>query len=135
MMIGSGELAEDERVEAIRLATGRAKAWPSRGDLVGMQREHPQPGIEQALDENAVGTLDRDALHVQAHQSAAQCPQPSLVMRERRGQQRVARLVLDEDVVLLGRPVDPRAVSHRHLPSVRFASQRPDQEVPLRVLN
>ena len=111
MVIGAGELAQHERVEPVRLAARDAEPRAGRGDLVGMQGEHPQPGVQQPLDQHPVRALDRHQLHVQPHQLAAQRPQPRLVMRKRRGQQLLAGRVLHDHVVLLGRPVDARVVT------------------------
>jgi hypothetical protein len=42
-----------------------------------------------------------------SHQRATQRTQPLLVMRERGGQQLLARLVANQHVVLIRRPVNP----------------------------
>ncbi len=60
-MIGPCELAEHHRVEAIGLAARHAEAGPRGLDLIGMQRQHDQPGVQQPLDEQPVRPLDRDA--------------------------------------------------------------------------
>src|SRR5204863_316046 len=81
-----------------------------------------------------VGPLDRDQLHLQAHQRSAQGPQTLLIVRERRRQQPLARRVRDEHIVLLRRPVNAGVTSHLNLPLlVNNTSQRPDREVPLRM--
>jgi hypothetical protein len=41
VMIGARQLAEHERVKAIRLAARDAKPGTRRRDLVGVQRQHP----------------------------------------------------------------------------------------------
>jgi hypothetical protein len=112
MAVGSGELAQHERVEPVGLAARDPKPGPGGSDLVGMQGQHPQTGVQQPLNQQPVRALDRDQLHLQAHQRAAQRPQPCLVVRERGRQQLLARLVLHEHVVLLRRPVDARVTSH-----------------------
>jgi hypothetical protein len=72
------------------------------------------PGVQQPLDQQSVRALDRDQLHIQAHERFAQRGQPALVVRERRGQERLARLVSHEQVVLLRRPINAGVVtSHR----------------------
>src|ERR1039458_8827483 len=53
-------------------------------------------------------------------------------MRKRLTQQLVAGVIGDQDIVLLRRPVDPSAITHRS--SFGTVRQRPDLEVPLRVL-
>ena len=45
MMIGTRQLAQHERVKAIRLPARGAKPRTRRGDLVGVQRQHPQPRV------------------------------------------------------------------------------------------
>jgi hypothetical protein len=47
-----------------------------------MQRQEPQPGVQQPLDQQTVGPLDRDQPHVQANELATQRPQSVLVVRE-----------------------------------------------------
>ena len=56
-------------------------------------------------------------------------------MRERSGEQLLAILVGHQHVVLIRRPVDPGIpLRHPHPPSIESPSQRPDPEVPLRML-
>ena len=78
-----------------------------------MQRQHPHPGLEQPLDQHPVAALDRDDLNVKAKQRVAQRGDPLLVVRERLGQQPLAGLVSDQQIVLLRRPIDPSDAS-RH---------------------
>ena len=133
--VGPRELAEHERVEPIRFAAGGAKPRAGGGDLVGMDRHHPQPGVQQPLDQDSVRPLDRDQRHLQTHKRVAQRDQPALVVRERRGEDSLARLVSHEQVVLLRRPINAGVVtSHLFSNSVR-TSHRPDQDVPLRALS
>jgi hypothetical protein len=80
-----------------------------------VQRQHPHPGVQQPVDEQPVGALDRHHLHVKAHQRRAQRAHAILIVRECRGQQFLAAWVLDQHVVLLRGPVDPRAIAHRYL--------------------
>jgi hypothetical protein len=77
-----------------------------------MHRHHPQPSVQQSLDQQAIRPLDRDQLDAQAHQLTAQRPQPLLVVRERRRQQLLARRIRDEHIVLLRRPIDAGVSSH-----------------------
>jgi len=135
VMVGARELAEHERVEAIGLPAAGPEARARRCDLVGMDRHHAQPGIEQPLDQQAVGTLDRDEHHTRPYERVAQRTQAALVMSECRRQHLFTTAVLDEHIMLLTGPIHPRIHLHDSLPSpVDHASQRPDREVPLRVL-
>ena len=136
VMIGPRQLAQHERVKPVGLPTRRAKPITSRRDLIGMQRQDPQPGVQQPLDQQPVGPLDRDQRHLVAHQCAAQPPHPGLVVRERRGQNPLARLISDQHVMLLGRPIDARiGTSHQNINSiqVRCLHSAPTKEVPLRM--
>ncbi len=95
-----------------------------------MQRQDPQSGVQQPLDQQPVGPLDRDQRHLVAHECATQRPQPGLVVRERGSQDLHARLVGDEHIVLLGRPVDARIDTSRQnfnssLGQVVFTAPRP----------
>jgi hypothetical protein len=101
-----------------------------------MQGEHPQPRVQQPLDQHPVRTLHRHQPHLQPHQLPAQRSQPLLIMRERRGQQLLARRIRDQHVVLLRRPVNTGITSHPSTTSLGQGTtrQRPDREVPLRVL-
>jgi hypothetical protein len=134
MAVGARELADHERVEPVGLAARDPEPGAGRGDLVGVQRQHPQPRVQQPLDQQPVRALDRDQLHLQPHERATQRPQARFIVRERGGQQLLARLVGDQHVVLLRRPVNTGVTSHLYSSSVRSPSQRPDQEVPLRNL-
>ena len=66
-MVGARQLADHERVKPIRLAARDAKPIARRRDLIGMQRQHPQPRVQQPLDQQPVRTLDRDQLDPQSH--------------------------------------------------------------------
>jgi hypothetical protein len=135
MMVAAGKLAEHERGKAIELPGAGTKARPGGRNLVGIDRHHPQPAIQQPLDQPAIPTLNRDKHDLHAHQRAAQRWQAALVMRERRAQQLVAAGVLDEHVALLANPVQPRMpLRHRWLPSLDCASRSSDRQAPLRAL-
>jgi hypothetical protein len=84
-----------------------------------VQRQHPQPRIQQPLDQHPIGPLDRDELHARPLQRAAQPAKSSLVVRERGRHQLLARLVTDQHVVLLRRPVNARVVTHQYSSPVR----------------
>jgi hypothetical protein len=126
-MVGARQLAQHEGVKAIGLAARDAKLRPRGRDLVGVQRQQSQPRVQQPLDQQPVGPLDRDQPNLEAHQRAAQRPQPRLVVREAAREQLLASLVLDQDIVLLRRPVDARVPSHRLTPcrSDHFTTPRP----------
>jgi len=113
VMVGARQLAQHERVEAIGLAARDAKPRPCGRDLVGMQCQQPQPSVKHPLDQQPVGPLDRDQPNLKAHQRATQRPQPRLVVREAAREQLLTSLVLDQDIMLLRRPVDTRISSHR----------------------
>ena len=110
-MIGPRQLAQHERVEPIGLAARHAEAIPRGRDLIGMQCQHPQSRVQQPLDQQPVRPLDRHQPHLQPHQLPAQRSQPLLIMRERRGQQLLARRIRDQHVVLLRRPVNAGVTS------------------------
>ncbi len=119
VVIGACQLEEHERVEPIGLSARGAEPITRRRDLVGMQRQNPQPRVQQPLDQQPVGPLDRDQAHPVAHQGAAQAAHPGLIVRERRGQDPLARLISDQHVVLLGRPIDARiGPSHHNFNSI-----------------
>src|ERR1700757_2207486 len=60
---------------------------------LGCNASTRNPCVQQPLDQQPIGPLDRDQLHLEPHPRPAQRPQPSLVMRERRAEQLRARLV------------------------------------------
>jgi hypothetical protein len=136
MVIGPCQLAQHERVKPIGLRARGPDAIAGRRDLIGVQRQDPQSGVQQPLDQQSVGPLDGDQRHLVAHECAAQRPQADFVVRERGGQDLLARLVGDQHIVLLGRPVDARIdTSHQNFNSnlVRSLQRRPDREVPVRM--
>lgn len=61
MAVGPGEFGEHERVEAVVLAARGTEPGTHRSDLVGMDRDDAQAGVEQPLDQQPVGPLQRDA--------------------------------------------------------------------------
>ena len=134
MAVGARQLAQHERVEPVGLAARGPEPRPRGRDLFGMHRQHPQPRVQQPLDQQPVRPLDRDQLHLQPQQRPAQRPQPLLVVHERGGQQLLARLVAHAHIVLIARPIDAGAVTHPPSSPSGIASQLPDQEVPLRNL-
>ena len=77
VMIGPRQLAQHERIEPIRLPARGPEPITRRRDLVGMQRQHPQPRVQQPLDQKPIGPLNRDQPHPVTHQGAAQAPHPA----------------------------------------------------------
>lgn len=114
-MIGARQFTEHERVEPIRLAAAGPEPRPRGGDLVGMQRQHPQPDVKQPLDQQPIRPLDRDQRDLEPHQRATQQPEPVLVVREAAREQPLAHRVRDQHVVLLRRPIDAGASTHQPL--------------------
>ena len=134
MVVGARELAQHERVEPVGLTARGAEPGPRRCDLIRMHRQHPQPGVQHSLDQQPVRPLDRHQLNLEPQQRPAQRSQPTLVVRERRRQELLARLVAHTHVVLVRRPIDAGVIPHSVLLRQVASSQRPDQEVPLRNL-
>ena len=119
VMIGARQLTQDERVKPVGLAARGAEPRAGGRDLVGVDRQHPQPGIQQPLDQHPIRPLDRYELCVHSLQRAAQPAEPSLVVRERGRQKLLARLIADQHVVLLRRPVNTGVVTHQYSSPVR----------------
>jgi len=132
--IGARQLTQHEPVVLIGLPARSANPITRRLDLVRGQRQHPHPRFEQPVDQQPIGPLDRDHLDREAHQCRAQRAHAILVVRERRRHQLLSGRVLDQHVVLLRAPVDPRAITHHLPPHTQTVRQRPDPEVPLRML-
>jgi hypothetical protein len=83
----------------------------------------------------AIATLAATRSDFKTLKRRAQHTNSVLVMGERRAQKLQASRTLDQHVVLLRRSINPRAVTHRRFsPPVRTIRQRPNPEVPLRVL-
>ena len=78
--VGARTHAEHERVEAVGLAARGPKTRSDGVHLVGMDRHHPQPGVEQPLDHEPVRALDRGQLHSQPHKGVAQRGQVALII-------------------------------------------------------
>jgi hypothetical protein len=66
------ELAEHEGVEPVGLPAGGAEPVAGGIDLVGVDGQHRQPGVQQPVDQQPVRALDRDALHAERAHGAAQ---------------------------------------------------------------
>ncbi len=80
MVISTRQLAQHERVKTIRLAARDTKPRTCRRELISVQRQNPQPRVQQPLDQLPVRTLDRDQRHLEPQKLAAQRPQPRLVV-------------------------------------------------------
>src|SRR5450755_1970065 len=100
-----------------------------------MQRQDPQPRVQEPVHQHPIRALDRDQLDLHLHQHPAQRPQPGLIVRERGSQKLIARRVTDAHIMLLRRPIDAGAITHLVLflwsPALILP---PGQEVPLRTL-
>jgi hypothetical protein len=59
VVVGAGELGQAEGVEGIGLAARGPKARTGGLQLVGMDGQHRETGLQQALDQEPVGPLDR----------------------------------------------------------------------------
>jgi len=70
----------------------------------------PSPARRAAGQSAAIGPLDRHHLDLEAGQRAHNVLTTALVMRERRREQLLAGGILDQHVVLLRRPIDPRVI-------------------------
>ena len=114
MAVGAGELGEHEAVKAIALAARHAVPRAHRLDLVGMHRDHRQPGIQQPLDQQPVGPLDRDQRHPEPQQPRAQRPDPGLVVTITATLHDPPALVDDAHRVLLAGPINPSEPTIRH---------------------
>ena len=80
--VGPRELAEHERVEPVGLPAGGAEPRAGGDDLVRMDRHHPQPGVEQPLDQHSVRPLDRDQTAPSG--APARCTAPPTLARRAR---------------------------------------------------
>src|SRR5450755_3091191 len=100
-----------------------------------MQRQDPQPRVQEPVHQHSIRALDRDQLDLHLHQHPAQRPQTGLIVRERGSQKLIARRVADAHIMLLRRPIDAGAITHLVL--FLWSSSLtlpPGQEVPLRTL-
>jgi len=132
--VGSGELAQHERVEAVVLARGRSVALTRCLDLVGVDREHDDPGRQEPSDQEPVGALDRAALHTVSEQQPDQCVDAGLVVAELFSDEQLPVLVADVNVVPVAGPVDSAGCAHRFSSSSGVRLKNAGQEVPWRVL-
>ena len=74
MAVGAQGVGEDEGVGAVVLVAREAVAGAQRLDVAAGDDDDPQAGLEQGIDDRAVGSLDGHALD--ARQPADQLPQP-----------------------------------------------------------
>ncbi len=118
VVVGAGELAEDHRVVAVGLAGIGTEPVAGGLDLVGMDRQHLDPGGEQPADQEPVGALDREPLDLLLQQQVDQLADPLLVMDDRLLAEQCAVLVSDADVMLLAGPVQARHRTHARSSSV-----------------
>jgi hypothetical protein len=115
--VGASELGQHEAVKDIALATGHAIARAHRLDLVGVHREDQQTRVEQTLDQQTIGSLQRHQRDLETDQPRAQRPDPRLVVTEPTALNDSALLVDHADRVLLAGPVnasEPRLAHRPH---------------------
>ena len=134
MAVGARQLGEHERVEAVALAARRAKPRPAGGDLVGMHGDHVQPGVQQPLDQQAVGALNGDQQHAELDQPVAQRAQSTLVMTVSAALGDPPVGIDDTHRVLLAGPVHTGEPALIHNSSCRSTLTVAGGEVPWRVL-
>ena len=110
VMVGARQLAQHERVEPVGLAARGAEPRAGGRDLVGMQRQHPQPGVQQPLDQQPVrAARSRPASRSGARAGGTATAAPPHHARTSRPAAPRPPL-LHEHVVLLRRPIDARVV-------------------------
>src|SRR4051794_15723504 len=116
MTVGAQQIAEEIAVALVALAAGRAIAGPRRLDHVGVDRHDRMARLDQGLDQQAGGPLDR-------HRQGRRRPElgePALEFGQTGGRMRhleprrdrALRLVDDADRVPHAAPVDPYTMAH-----------------------
>jgi len=70
--VGACELTEHEPVKPIRFPARGTKPVSGGLDLIGMQGQHGDPGVQQSVDQQPVGAFDRDQLNLETLQRVAQ---------------------------------------------------------------
>ena len=113
MGVGSRQLGEHERIEAVGLAVGDRVALPRRLRLVGMHGDHGHACLQESVDEDPIGALDRHPLHIESDQFAAERGDSRLLVGDYSLPQARPGLVDHAEGVLLAGPVDPCDVRHR----------------------
>jgi hypothetical protein len=132
--VGARELAQHEAVEGVGLAGGGAEAVARGLDLVGVNRQHGDPGGQQPTHEQSIRTLDRDQLDgVRAEQRQKRLD-AVLVMAEAPLRKRGPVGIADTHVVPFVGPVDAADCAHASSSSLEVISRKADREVPWRVL-
>ena len=114
MTVRARELGQHEAVKAVALAASDAVARPARLDLVRVHRDHGQPRIQQPVDQQPVGSLQRNQHDPQTHQARAQRPDPLLVVAIPAPLQDPPPLVDHAHRVLLAGPIHPGKPTTRH---------------------
>jgi hypothetical protein len=117
--VGAGQLGQHKRVKAVALAARRAKPRAHRGDLIGMDRDHPQTRVQQPLDQQPIRPLDRHQRDVELEQPHTQGAQPAFVMPVAPTLDDPPVPVDNADGVLLAGPIDASEPTpcHDHLQS------------------
>src|SRR3954471_9735177 len=112
--VGARQLGEHEAVEAVALAARGTEPRSHRRDLVGMNRDHRQAGVEQPLDQQPIRPLDRDQHHPERDQPRAQRLDPTLLMTVTAALDDPPATVDHAHRVLLAGPIDPREITLLH---------------------
>jgi hypothetical protein len=133
--VGTRELGERESVEVIALAARRGEPRSHRHELVGVHRDHRQASIQQPLDQQPIGPIDRQQHDAKLKQPAAQRLDPTLVVTVPASLDDPAVLVDYARGVLLAGPIDPSEPTVRHdHHSLRRRLTVVGSEVPWRML-
>jgi hypothetical protein len=131
--VRAGELGQDVGVEAVRLATG-AVAVAGRGQLVGMDGNDGDAGVEEPVDDEPVGLLDRDPCHLLRSQSPDELCEAVLAMDDASLVDPAAAGADNEPVLLAGQVEAGGALLHRTSFIDSRAGCGPTGEVPWRML-
>ncbi len=73
--VGAQHVGQQVGVEAVVLVAGRPVPSPQVLDLAAWDHDHLEPGVQQGLDDRAVGPLDRHPADLQLGQASGQAAQ------------------------------------------------------------
>ena len=104
--VGAEGVGEDERVESVILAARGAVAAAQILQLVRRDHHHGDPGLEQAIDDRAVGSLDRHFRHAAPLEDGEQVAQPGGGMFHGGPVKLAAAVVHDRHGMIIAGPVD-----------------------------
>jgi hypothetical protein len=62
--VGASELTEHEAIEPVRLPARSAEPVTRGLDLIRVHSQHPQPFLEEPLDQHTITSFDRDDINV-----------------------------------------------------------------------